>query len=186
MTDEILNCLRWPIRRRGRVGGGTSVEVAAVPATTNRRNGIEPPAVVSVIAAARLYRSAKAPQRGRQLITTWLGGDDHVLPDALQIVSELVANGVVHPSRGSGREWLVVSVSRGDGFVLLEVTDPGIAGTDDSFPAKIAALGAESALLRESGRGLGLVAAFSQSWGTYTNESGHRVVWAALAAGGRS
>ncbi|MFG1704775.1 ATP-binding protein [Nonomuraea sp. M3C6] len=147
----------------------------AVAAITNVQNATKPPNGATRISTARLYRDPRAPQRARQLLTEWLGKGDELLPDALQIVSELVTNGVIHPSKGLGREWLVLSASRGEGFILLEVTDPGVVGPVSQFRLRMPDITAES------GRGLSLVAAYSKDWGTYTTEASRRVVWAVLA-----
>ncbi|MGP3920500.1 ATP-binding protein [Nonomuraea sp. 10N515B] len=144
-------------------------------AYTDVHKATKPPEGVTPISAARLYRGPRTAQRARQLVTGWLGKRDELLPDALQVVSELVTNGVLHPSKGLGREWLVLSVSSGDGFILLEVTDPGMLGP-------LRQLHQEAPdLMRESGRGLSLVEAYSKDWGSYTTEACRRVVWAILA-----
>lgn len=73
------------------------------------------------------------------------------------------------------REWVNVRIGLGDGFVRLEVTDPGTSQSEPHF----APLQRHS--MAQSGRGLGLVAVLSVRRGTHRLECGHRVVWADLA-----
>ncbi|MGW2152181.1 ATP-binding protein [Nonomuraea sp. NPDC001699] len=123
-----------------------------------------------------LTRGDRAPGESRQTIRRWLDDVDPLLrDDALTVVSELVTNAVRHVPPGPERDWVTVLLEVGDGFVRLEVVDPGTAEREPRF----APLDAGS--LRESGRGLGLVAALSVRSGTHVAEPyGHRVVWADL------
>ncbi|MEV3977848.1 ATP-binding protein [Nonomuraea sp. NPDC049758] len=123
-----------------------------------------------------LGRDDRAPGEMRRTVRLWLGDvDPLVRDDALTVVSELVTNAVRHVPPGPGRDWVTVLLGIGDGLVRLEVVDPGTAQREPRF----APLDAGS--LRESGRGLGLVAALSVRSGTHVAEPhGHRVVWADL------
>ncbi|YCK42330.1 ATP-binding protein [Actinomadura sp. ATCC 39365] len=123
-----------------------------------------------------LRRGDRAPTESRQTIRRWLADvDPLVRDDALTVVSELVTNAVRHVPPGPDRDWVMVLLGIWDGFVRLEVVDPGTADREPRF----APLDAGS--LRETGRGLGLVAALSVRSGTHTaGPHGHRVVWADL------
>jgi hypothetical protein len=124
----------------------------------------------------RLEHSDRAPWQARQAVKLWLAKvDPAVRCDALEVVSELVTNVVTHVPPGPQRDWVTVLLGLGDGFIRLEVLDPGTAEPEPRF----APLQAGS--LQESGRGLGLVAALSIRRGTHLVEHGHRVVWADLA-----
>ncbi|NRQ39379.1 ATP-binding protein [Nonomuraea sp. NN258] len=134
----------------------------------------QPPVEVERTSKVRLYRNARAPHRGRQVLAGWIGESDPLLPDALQVASELLTNAVVHPARGPGRESVMLRLSRGEAFLLLEVIDPGSVGGCSLMqptPPDFAA---------ETGRGLGIVAAYASAWGTCTSEAGRRTVWAVL------
>lgn len=134
-----------------------------------------PPEESTLIAELRLYRNPRAVRRGRHVLAGWLG-DDPLLADAQQIVSELLTNAVVHPENGLGRESVVLRASRLDTDLLLEVIDPGPLGML-ALPAP-----AKSVIEAENGRGLGIVRDYAESWGTYITDSGKRNVWAVLSA----
>ncbi|MFF4191362.1 ATP-binding protein [Nonomuraea sp. NPDC001831] len=123
-----------------------------------------------------LRRDDRAPGESRQTIRRWLADvDSPVRDDALTVVSELVTNAVRHVPPGPDRDWVMVLLGMGDGFVHLEVVDPGTADREPRF------VPLDAGSLRESGRGLGLVAALSVRSGTHTaGPHGHRVVWADL------
>jgi len=133
-----------------------------------------PPQSVTVISAIRLDRNARAPHRGRRILTGWISEDDQLLADVLQVASELLTNAVIHPAAGLGRESIVLQASRGELFLLVEVIDPGTLNGSSLPEPKPAAF------TSEMGRGLGIVADYAAAWGTYTTEAGHRNVWAVL------
>ncbi|NUS03014.1 MAG: ATP-binding protein [Nonomuraea sp.] len=109
------------------------------------------------------------------MVGLWVAdGGRSLLWDASEVVSELVTNAVRHVPAGPERDWVTVLFGGGDGFVRLEVVDPGTTEREPRF----APLTAGS--LEESGRGLGLVIALSVRRGTCLVEYGHRVVWADL------
>ncbi|MFG1704978.1 ATP-binding protein [Nonomuraea sp. M3C6] len=123
-----------------------------------------------------LHRSERTPWHARQATGLWLA-DSHpnVRADALQIVTELVANVIQHVPGGPRRDWVTVRLGFGLGFVRLEVIDPGTQTPEPRFvPLQIGSM-------EESGRGLGIVARLSVRCGTHAIEGGHRVVWADLA-----
>ncbi|MEU6782455.1 ATP-binding protein [Nonomuraea angiospora] len=125
-----------------------------------------------------LRRNDKTSWQARQATGLWLT-DSHptVRSDALQIVSELVANVIQHVPGGRRRDWVKVRLGYGDGFVRLEVIDPGAPEPEPCFiPRQVGSM-------EESGRGLGIVVRLSARCGTHVTEDGHRVVWADIAAG---
>lgn len=127
---------------------------------------------------AELPRSARTPGEARQAVRSWLSSSPRhaaALDDAVEIVSELVTNVVQHVPAGQRRDWVMVLLGLGDGFVRVEVVD---AGTSDSEPRFVAV---RQGSMELSGRGLGLVAALSVRRGTFLVDGGHRVVWADLS-----
>ena len=89
-----------------------------------------------------------------------------MVDDAVLVVSEIATNVVLH-----ARTPFIVSLSRAEGQLLLEVTDassaqPRLAWSDDP--------------LATSGRGLSSVAILSQAWGVDNAPDGAKRVWACL------
>jgi anti-sigma regulatory factor (Ser/Thr protein kinase) len=84
-------------------------------------------------------------------------------PDLDLVVSELATNACVH-----ARSPFVVTVTRQDGGIFVEVTD------DNPAPVALRPLTKGS-----SGRGLHIVATVAKDWGTTGRESG-KAVWAVL------
>lgn len=150
----------------------TETPVKSVPLQESR-----PPIAVRLISAVMLYRDARAPHLGRHALAEWIGTDDPLLPDVLQVTSELLTNAYAHPAGGPGRESLLLRLSRGETFLLLEVIDPGTLP-----PCPLPQPKPQSSPMQETGRGLGIVAEYAATWGTYTTESGRRNVWAVLGA----
>ncbi|WP_344880824.1 ATP-binding protein [Nonomuraea antimicrobica] len=130
---------------------------------------------------ATLRRGARAPREARQVVRSWLAdADPEVLDNVVLVVCELVTNAVRHVPAGPDRDWVEVRLGVVDDFVRLEVIDPGTTTPEPRFTPL------EPGSMRQSGRGLGLVAALSVRCGTRRIAGGHRVVWADLArAGGR-
>jgi anti-sigma regulatory factor (Ser/Thr protein kinase) len=111
-----------------------------------------------------------APATARAAVAAWLSPRvaDQVLDDAQLLVSELVTNSVCHAQLASGAT-VRVSVEICDGFVRLEVEDPGDVAVGAVAPD------------REHGGGFGLflVEALAQRWGS--SHDGTTCVWAELA-----
>ncbi|MER7364216.1 ATP-binding protein [Nonomuraea wenchangensis] len=125
-----------------------------------------------------LRRDARTSWQARQATGLWLTDNDPaVRSDALQIVAELVANVFQHVPNGRGRDWVGLRLGFGDGFVRLEVTDPGTPSPVPCFVPR------QAGPLAESGRGLGIVACLSLRRGTHLLADGRRVVWADVATG---
>ncbi|HYY10209.1 MAG TPA: ATP-binding protein [Kineosporiaceae bacterium] len=122
---------------------------------------MEPTAVVS------LPSSPQAPSAARRMVAG-VGADwpPHVLDAALLAVSEAVTNAVRH---GSGQ--IRVCLDVGDRFVRIEVSDEGA-----DWPRSREA-GSEA----DGGRGLHLIEALSDSWGTEAHADGPgKTVWMQL------
>ncbi|WP_407561162.1 ATP-binding protein [Streptomyces sp. 184] len=120
---------------------------------------------------ARAASVAEARAHVRRLLGRWRLCDD-VCGAAQLVISELVTNAVLHAS-GSR---IVCRLALRPPGVRLEVRDQGgaygvpiptVAGPED-----------------ECGRGLGLVAAVSEAWGTEPSGAGF-AVWATIGAPGR-
>ncbi|MCA2223116.1 ATP-binding protein [Nonomuraea aurantiaca] len=112
-----------------------------------------------------------APKQARAAVARWLADHHPMVSDVQQVVSELVTNACEHVEGGRHREWVTVSVGRGDGFFRVEVMDPGAFSAEPHM--------AEPALDAESGRGIRIVADLSNGcWGTFVTAADHRVVWA--------
>ena len=111
-----------------------------------------------------------APAAARAAVTAWLSPQvaDQVLDDAQLLVSELVTNSVRHAQLAAGAT-VRVSVEICDGFVRLEVEDPGDVVIGAVAPN------------REHGGGFGLflVEALARRWGS--KYEGSTCVWAELA-----
>lgn len=92
-----------------------------------------------------------------------------LVDDALLVLSELLGNAVRHTAAGGHLE---VRWSASPGALLLEVVDAG-----GGVP-RVADRGHGAV----SGRGMAIVEALSQSWGTTTLDDGRRAVWSRLVA----
>ena len=96
----------------------------------------------------------------RFVVTTLIGwGLDH-LDDAALLTSELAANAVIH-----ARTSYAIAVSRSEGRVRIGVRDGSASG------ARRCRYGATAA----TGRGIGMVADLSDSWGVEQVDGGKRV-----------
>ncbi|MFS8204322.1 ATP-binding protein (plasmid) [Streptomyces sp. CWNU-52B] len=116
------------------------------------------PGVPQEVAGARHFVAA--------ILDGWGGVDDAVL-----VVGELAANAVRHSRSGALGGWFMVSVDFGGDVVRIEVADQG----GDDMPRLHNAMSQA-----EGGRGLLLVAAYAQAWGTRQAEKGC-AVWADVA-----
>lgn len=116
--------------------------------------------------AERLKVSSRSPRRARRLVSTTLRAWEltGLIPAAELVVSELVANAVLHG--GSGVE---IRISRLHDRVRLEVLDtgPGLPVPRDAHPSDT------------GGRGLSLVAAVAAHWGVLRDATG-KTVWCEL------
>ncbi|MFE2878208.1 ATP-binding protein [Streptomyces roseus] len=113
-----------------------------------------------------LPATPEAARSARRALSEAVAGSD-VADDARLLVSEAVGNALRHTV--STRLRMVVGVEAGTGRLLCALRDD----TPVLGPANPAATGCAR---RESGRGLGLIAALSQSWGIATDGAG-KWVW---------
>ncbi|MFI6686186.1 ATP-binding protein [Streptomyces sp. NPDC050485] len=89
------------------------------------------------------------------------------------LVAELAANAVLH-AYVSGRGFELGLLLREDGVLRIEVTD---TRADKALPVVASAVPDD----RESGRGLLLVQALADHWGTVAGLAPQKTVWAELA-----
>ncbi len=108
-------------------------------------------------------RSARAAFRGLPAVAS-------VRDDAVLVVSELVANAVIH-SGCAPEETVAVQAFLGDRCVRIVVEDPGWSSHEPLIPTRA----------RPHGGGLGLrvVQRIAQRWGVERRRG--RIVWAELA-----
>ena len=110
-----------------------------------------------------------SPRASRRFVIESLQGwaDDELLADAALVVTELATNAVVH-----ARSEFTVGVFRLENGARISVRDSGSHQWDRKA----------TPLTATHGRGLGLVAALTNSWGKTATDGG-KVVWAELTGG---
>lgn len=119
---------------------------------------------------ARLARLLAA-----QELRTW-GLPPHVIERAEHIVAELAANAVLHGQvRGRDFRLALTLLDTAPGTLRIEVTD----ARGEQLPARPT----ESGAAEESGRGLLLVTALADRWGTEPYPPGGKTVWAETHSG---
>jgi ActR/RegA family two-component response regulator len=120
------------------------------------------------VVTAHLDQDLSSPGSARGLVTTacegW--GCSDALDGLHLVVTELVTNAVLH-----ARSACDLRLEHRAGTIRVEVVDGG-GGTPD-----IQLADGDS----EHGRGLLIVAAYSQAWGVYSTGQGHKGVWAEVA-----
>ncbi|NYH52121.1 MULTISPECIES: ATP-binding protein [Nocardiopsis] len=127
-------------------------------------------------AAARAFGSVpgsvrRAREFAARTLEEW--GLEDVVEDVRLIISELVGNACRHARPGSGRPE--------DGRVVVQLrhlADQGgvvcmVADSSRKAPVRV-----DAHHFAESGRGLGLVSAFSREWGWEPVEGRGKIVWA--------
>ena len=126
-------------------------------------------------ATLQLVPALRAPRAARafvaETLTAW-----HVQADGVEaaqlVVSELVTNAVLHAPESPT---ISVDLRLTDDVVRVLVTDAGVHEPErraDADPATA-----------ETGRGVWLVDAFTQRWGTETHGQDGKTVWCELRAG---
>lgn len=100
---------------------------------------------------------------------------DGTLDEAVQVISELVANAVQHAGPMAG-DVLRVHWTLRKGVVEVDVTDGG----SDSTPQPV-----RITPWQTRGRGLRIVRAYAHEWGYLDQPNGARTVWAALGGPSR-
>jgi len=120
-------------------------------------------------------------------------GLDIAVPDARLVVSELATNAIRH----AGTRFTLTLLVQ-DGSVLLTVTDPSetwpALAADPLLAADLSPADGvgvvdgvglvDGVSLAEGGRGLGIVAALSSSWGVTPEPHGGKSVWAVITTPG--
>lgn len=128
-----------------------------------RARWLEFPAVPASARAARRFVT--------DTLETW--GLDDLSYDAATIVSELATNAIVHAcDQTDPAEQFHVTLTADFEQMTITVTDLAVEEPADLFPG-------EPHVGAESGRGLGIVAAYSDDWGWQRQGAG-KVVWATL------
>lgn len=89
----------------------------------------------------------------------------HLVEDVRMVASELATNAVAH-----ARTQFLVTLSSADGSVLLTIKDESTSAPVRSVPD----------VMDMSGRGLMIVEALSQEWGTSADGRGSKSVWASF------
>lgn len=117
--------------------------------------------------------SARAARRFvTETLETW--GLDDLAYDAATIVSELATNAIVHACGDNDpADEFHVTLTADFDQVTITVTDPGGDDPTELFPG-------EPHVGAESGRGLGIVAAYSDDWGWQRQPATGKIVWAIL------
>jgi anti-sigma regulatory factor (Ser/Thr protein kinase) len=170
----------------GAVGSGQSSIGAS---RLQHRTALATPPVMRVLPGVP-ESAAAARQVTRQLL-----GDGHPAADtAMLLVSELVANSVMHSQSGRPGGTVTVAVCARPTSVLIQVRDEGgpsgprmlaahtrVEGGTRSPAGLFGATGSPAAAGDgEHGYGLLLVDALAETWGTVATEEG-RVTWCRLA-----
>ncbi|MEU9112516.1 ATP-binding protein [Streptomyces sp. NPDC048483] len=118
---------------------------------------------------ARRTSVPEARRRVIALLREW-GADQQVRDDVELVVSELFTNAVRH----TDSEKVGCEVTLVGSYIRIEITDEGGAGVSAPHAQP-------GSVDKEGGRGLFLVGALSESWGTRPDDGGRgRVVWADL------
>jgi serine/threonine-protein kinase RsbW len=149
-----------------------TVRSTARPSALPHRVPMPAPPVIRVLPG--VPQSATAARE----MTRRLLGDGHPTADtAMLLVSELVANSVLHSQSRRPGGTVTVAVCAGPASVLIQVRDDG-----GPLQPRLPAAGgtAESAGGAEHGYGLLLVDALAETWGTTATTEG-RVTWCRLA-----
>ncbi|WP_187414622.1 ATP-binding protein [Nonomuraea sp. PA05] len=122
-----------------------------------------------------LRRSKETPCQARRMLRRWLGDVDPDLRyNAVLVACELVTNVIRHVPAGDQRNWVEVRLGTADDFIRLKVIDPGTPHREPRFEPL------NPGSMRQSGRGLSLVASLAIRCGTHLTDGEHRVVWADL------
>lgn len=113
-----------------------------------------------------LYGHPRSIGYARRWTKTFLGDEHPLLPEIVQVVSELVTNAYLHSRSQDG--FLIFGIRKGPLEVLVEVLDEGSLGgpvirTPDDTD--------------QHGRGLSMVAKMSSYWGSSSSTSA-ALVWA--------
>jgi anti-sigma regulatory factor (Ser/Thr protein kinase) len=126
---------------------------------------------MAVVMLPHTPASATAARRGLVAELTALGVAPDIIADAELVIAEMVGNSVRHaqplPEGGLAAGWELR-----DADVLVRVTDGG-ASTTPTVPCRI------DVATSEQGRGLSIVAALAEDWGSERHGAGLRT-WAII------
>jgi anti-sigma regulatory factor (Ser/Thr protein kinase) len=184
--DHLVGALRAALRRAGRWPLADLHVSAPDPAVAQgcRDLGLHREATIhdslpQAVAAARaqlplvsarlsLPAGPRSPQQARAMVKDVCGGrvPDTVARDATLVVSELATNAVRH----AGEPIEVISLLTRERLVVA---------VHDSSPAAPVVAGAGQ--WHESGRGLVIVEAVSQTWGVHTQDGDGKTVWSSFS-----
>jgi anti-sigma regulatory factor (Ser/Thr protein kinase) len=123
----------------------------------------------AILAADWFPGQAAAVGQVREFVAGVLGGSWARLDDVLVMVSEIASNAVLHTASGNG-DWFDVTVSVTGSTARVEIADRG-----SSSEPRISGDDGELGVLT-GGRGLRIVDALADRWGSRGDELG-RVVW---------
>ena len=140
--------------------------------TWNEENGstaVDQQATLQLVTALRAPRAARAFVA--ETLTAWDVQADGVEATKL-VVSELVTNAVLHAPESPT---ISLDLRLTDGVVRVLVTDGG--------PGEPERQAQPDSWTRETGRGVWLVDAFTEKWGTETHGRDGKTVWCELRAG---
>lgn len=139
------------------------------PFGDERARWLELPAVPTSARAARVFVT--------ETLSTW--GLDDLAYDAATVVSELATNAIIHVPEQDAPTDDQFHITLTADAVALTITVTDLASDGPAAPAFPGEPGDDA----ESGRGLGIVAAYSLDWGWRRQDTG-KVVWATLAIPG--
>jgi anti-sigma regulatory factor (Ser/Thr protein kinase) len=112
-------------------------------------------------------------REARAMVRRSLGSRHPAADAAVLCVSELAANAITHPASGQPGGRFAVTVQAVPGGVEVRVRDSG--------PATVPAVAGRGRPDGEGGRGLAIVAALAQEWGSDAAPAG-RDTWCRIAA----
>lgn len=117
-------------------------------------------------ASIDLPPTTQAPRAARRLLhetlAAWQWGDDERRAEAVLLASEIVTNAIDHVD---GEASLQFEVTRSDGWLRVSVADK----------SSVQPILRELSHTERRGRGIALVAAISQRWGSEDHAGGKRV-----------
>ncbi|GIH79725.1 ATP-binding protein [Planobispora longispora] len=129
-----------------------------------------------ILGEACLAFEPASTAKARACVREWIGADHRAYENVRLATSELVTNAAVHTGRGSTGDLIVLTLTRVQNLLFLEVTDPG---GESSWPRVFDAVPDDA----ECGRGLAIVRELSQGrWGVRDRGILGRTVWCALDA----
>lgn len=131
----------------------------------------------------RALPAVPASARAARVFVTEVLGDwglEDLAYDAATIASELATNAIVHaPSSGPAADLFHIALTVDASRLTMTVSDRVEKAPAPPFPG-------EPDDDAESGRGLGIVEAYSDEWGWHRNGPTGKLVWATLKLAGRA